>query len=482
MNKKIIGMGVKHFPFTNEQVSLYSSNDNVSLVDSDIILFSPKFFNYPHYNQQNFDGQQLLTKDQSILFQDEFLYWQIEMELAIKKRKTVFVFCEQPKRFYFHSESLVCPDFFIGSLLLLDIPYLKKYRFVSGEEIKYHNKKTILKPLWESFQKYFYHKIAFQKKHFSEDVYFVPKNFNPKDRESDVFGGIITTPSGGFIVVLPAIDFHHPDFIKKSQCLKTGIHNVYDEKKLLTLSNQLIYHLIQIDYTLKSYYTLTPHPKWFSHDNFKINTASKIEKDITNLQTKIQKLSQNKLYLEQCLERERIFHRLLFENGKPLEEAVITCLKLIGFKNTSYYDKQPQFDIICKSKEGICLGEIESKDNKSIGIDAISRLIKMLKEYIENEKLKIPLKGVLFGNGYRFEEPTTRQNQFTNECIQVAKQNNIALVCTTDLFYISQHLKNHLDITFATKCRQMILSTKGIALFKSLFEQGPSQQTSQLQN
>ena len=471
MGEKIIGLGVKHFPFTNEQISLYSSSDHVSLIDGDIILFTPKFFSYPHYNQKKFDGEQLLTKDQSILFKDEFQYWQIEMELAMRKRKTIFVFCEQPKRFYFHSESVLSPDFFIGSLLLLDIPYLKKYRLVSGKEIQYHNKNNILKPLWEDFQKYFCHKIAFQKNHFSEDVYFVPKNFNPKNEESEVFGGVITTSSGGFVVALPTIDFQHFDFIKKQQYLKTGIQNVYDEKKLLTLSSQLLYHLIQIDYTLKSYYSLTPPPKWSLYDNFKINTASRIEKDINNLQTRIQKLSQNKIHLEQCLEKERILHRLLFENGKPLEEAVINSLKLIGFKNISYYDKQSQFDIICKSKEGICLGEIESEDHKAIDINAISQLTKRLKEHTKNEKVKTPLKGVIFGNGYRLTEPINRLNQFTNECIQMAKQNNIALICTTDLFYMSQHLKNCSDVSLATKCRQTILSTKGLTSFNPLFKQ-----------
>ena len=67
------------------------------------------------------------------------------------------------------------------------------------------------------------------------------------------------------------------------------------------------------------------------------------------------------------------------------------------------------------------------------------------------------------------QEPTKRPNQFTNECIQAAKQKNIALICTTDLFYITQHLKTHLDITFKTKCRQIILSTKGLVSFNSLF-------------
>ena len=469
MGKQIIGMGLKHFPFKDEQVNFYSSSDNVSLIDGDIILFSPKFFNYPRYDQKPFDGKQLLTKDQSALFQDEFQYWQIEMEIAIKKKKTVFIFCEQPKRFYFHSGSYLYPDFFIGSLLLLDLPCLKRYRLISGKEIKYYNTNTILKPLWEDFQKYFWHKIAFQKKHFSEDVYFVSKNFNPKNEESEIFGGIIHTSSGGFVVVLPAINFKHPDFIKNHQCSKDDPQNVYDKKKLLDFSNQLIQHIIQIDSTLKSYYTLTPTPSWFNYNRFQINTASKIEKDIKNLQVKIQKFDQNKIHLKNLLEREKVPYRLLFEKDRLLKEAVTICLKLIGFNTTSHHDKQLQFDMMCKSKEGMFLGEVESKKNKAIDIDKIDELIKKLEEYIRNTKLKTPLKGVLFGNGHRLEEPTKRPNQFTNECIQAAKQKNIALICTTDLFYITQHLKTHLDITFKTKCRQIILSTKGLVSFNSLF-------------
>ena len=435
MGKQIIGMGIKHFPFKDEQVNFYSSSDNVSLIDGDMILFSPKFFNYPRYDQKTFDGKQLLTKDQSALFQDEFQYWQIEMEIAIKKKKTIFIFCEQPKRFYFHSGSHLYPDFFIGSLLLLDLQCLKRYRLISGKEIKYYNTNTILKPLWEDFQKYFWHKIAFQKKYFSEDVYFVPKNFNPKNEESEVFGGIIHTPSGGFVVVLPAINFKHSDFIKNHQCSKDDLQNVYDKKKLLDFSNQLIQHIIQIDSTLKSYYTLTPTPSWFNYNKFQINTASKIEKDIKNLQVKIQKLDQNKIHLKNLLEREKVPYRLLFEKDRLLKEAVTICLKLIGFNTTSHHDKQLQFDMMCKSKEGMFLGEVESKKNKAIDIDKIDELIKKLEEYIRNTKSKTPLKGVLFGNGHRLEEPTKRPNQFTNECIQAAKQ-KILLLSTQQIYFI----------------------------------------------
>ena len=466
MNKKIIGMGTKHFlPFQDEQINFYSSSDDSSLIDGDLILFSPKFFDYPCYNNKKFDGEQLLTKDQSELFQEEFQYWQIEIDNAIKEKKTVFVFCEQPKRFYFYSESFVYPDFFIGSLLLFDLSCLKKYRLVSGKKIEYRNKNTLLKPLWEDFKKYFCYEIAFQKKDFSEDVYFVPKNFNPKKEDSDVFGGVIKTPFGGFVVVLPAINFKHPDLR-----LEVSTQNVYNNEKAFKFSNQLIQHIIQIDLALKSYHNPTPPPLWSSNDKFKIDAVSKIEQDIDKVETKIQNLDQNKTDLEKHLEQAKMPHRLLFESCKMLEEAVTACLKLMDFDTNSYRNQELEFDVMCKSKEGICLGEVEGKDNKAVDTNKLSRLIRNLKEYIKIGNEKNYVKGVLFGNGYRFEEPIKRPNQFTDKCIEIAKQQNIALICTTDLFYISQYLEKYPNANFATKCREAILSTKGIVSFDPIFK------------
>ena len=466
MNKKIIGMGTKHLlPFQDEYIDFYSSSDDASLIDGDLIVFSPKFFDYPCYNQKEFDGEQLLTKEQSQLFQDEFQYWQIEIDNAIKEKKTIFIFCEQPKRFYFYSESLVYPDFFVGSLLLFDLSCLKRYHLVSGQEIKYRNKNILLRPLWEDLKKYFCYKIAFQKKDFSEDVYFVPKNFDPKKEDSDVFGGIIKTPSGGFVVVLPAINLEHPD-------LKLGIRtqNVYNNEKVFKFSNQLIQHIIQIDLALKSYHNPTPPPLWFNNNKFKISAISKIEQNINETETKIQKLNQKKINLEKRLEQAKTPHKLLFESGKMLEKAIAACLKLIGFNTHSYRNREPEFDVMCKSKEGICLGEVEAKDNKAVGTNKISLLIRNLNEYIKKGNKENQVKGVLFGNGYRFEEPTNRPNQFTDECIKTAKQHNIALVCTTDLFYISQYLGKYPTANFATKCREAILSAKGIVVFDPIFK------------
>ena len=143
----------------------------------------------------------------------------------------------------------------------------------------------------------------------------------------------------------------------------------------------------------------------------------------------------------------------------------------MGFiKAQNYKDAESEFDVIFKSNEGIGLGEVEGK-NKAVDVTKISQLIRNLVEYIKKDNRESVPKGVLFGNAYRLDQPKQRSKQFTDKCIQIANQQNIALVCTSDLFYISQHLQKHpSDTIFATKCRKLILSSKGLVSFDSILK------------
>ena len=245
MDKQIIGMGIEHFPFQRGQVNLYSSSDRKSLMDGDVILFSPKIFSYSFHDEHK--GKPLLTQGQSRIFRNEIRYWKSEFQPAMLEKKTIFIFCEQPPEFYYyesefdesgneHELNEIC--FFDPFSKLL---FLRNSRITSGQEIRYFNKKTILKPLWDDFKKYFNYKIAFT--YFPGDVHFVPKNFDSK-RKSEVFGGIIKTSSGGFLVVLPALNFQHPDLVEYKSYSPSpfvgGETYKTNKKEAYQLSNQLI--------------------------------------------------------------------------------------------------------------------------------------------------------------------------------------------------------------------------------------------------
>jgi hypothetical protein len=58
--------------------------------------------------------------------------------------------------------------------------------------------------------------------------------------------------------------------------------------------------------------------------------------------------------------------------------------------------------VVFESEEGRLIGEAEGKDNKAINVDKLRQLSMNIHEDIQREEVTTPAKGVLFGNGYRF--------------------------------------------------------------------------------
>lgn len=69
-------------------------------------------------------------------------------------------------------------------------------------------------------------------------------------------------------------------------------------------------------------------------------------------------------------------HRaLLFEKGKPLENAIIETLRMLGSTAEPYRDSDSEFDVVFESAEGRLNGEAEGKDNKAVNIDKLRQLV-----------------------------------------------------------------------------------------------------------
>ena len=154
--------------------------------------------------------------------------------------------------------------------------------------------------------------------------------------------------------------------------------------------------------------------------------------------------------------------RLLYEQGKQLEEAILEALVLFGFEATPYADAESQFDALFNSPEGRCLGEAEGKDNKAISVDKISQLERNLQEDFARDEIDDYAKGVLFGNAYRLIPVAQRGDFFTTKCVSAAKRGSIALVRTPDLFAPAKYLKEHSpDDQYAKQCRDAIFKSIG---------------------
>jgi hypothetical protein len=151
----------------------------------------------------------------------------------------------------------------------------------------------------------------------------------------------------------------------------------------------------------------------------------------------------------------------LYEQGKPLESAVLEAMRLFGFDAQPFSNGESEFDGVFQSPEGRCLGEVEGRDNRPINIDKFSQLERNLQEDFAREEITEHAKGVLFGNAFRLMPINERGEFFTAKCLSASKRINAALVRTPDLFAPARYLKETPDDAYAEACRKAIFNTAG---------------------
>jgi hypothetical protein len=86
---------------------------------------------------------------------------------------------------------------------------------------------------------------------------------------------------------------------------------------------------------------------------------------------------------------ESILQDLLFEQGKPLENAVTKALRILGFEAENYDDGELELDQVITNSEGHrYIGECEGKDNKDIDITKFRQLLESLNADFDREEVE----------------------------------------------------------------------------------------------
>jgi hypothetical protein len=151
----------------------------------------------------------------------------------------------------------------------------------------------------------------------------------------------------------------------------------------------------------------------------------------------------------------------LYEQGKPLEKAVLEGLQILGFSANPFTEGDSEFDVVFTSPEGRFIGEVEGKDNKAINIDKLSQLERNLQEDFAHEDVTEFAKGILFGNAERLTHPSKRREAFTDKVQTGAKRAGVGLVRTPDLFEPVRYLRDQDDPEYAKSCREAIFNATG---------------------
>lgn len=459
MSKKIITVGFE-IPGHSELFNYYTSEQ--SLLDADLIVFEPTFY-YEHGS--SYQGKTCYTDDSSFRLKEDTNHWRNELITALENGKTVFVFFKKFEEFFVQTgqkqysgtgRNQRTTNFVAGSHNYNFFPIsIPKIIAKSGNEIIYEGN-PIFATFWTEFGKYLKYESYFDER--TEHSIFLTKT-----GEKTV--GSLYKVGKGNLVLLPPLKYSEEDFIQKN---KNGI-NSWNQNGV-KFGSRLVKSLVDIDKVLRSQGDKTPPPDWSQLSEYEIPQIKKIQKEITNIDNKIDSLKSKKSHMLEKISNEESLKNLLYEKGTALEKSIIEGLQLLGYRAENYNDGESEFDQIIISPEGVrFVGEAEGKDNSAINIDKFRQLESNIQEDFQKNEVSEPAIGILFGNAFRLTDPNKRSDYFTEKCLKNAKRLNSILIKTPDLFRVANYVKASKNATFARKCRESILSSLGtIVIFPEI--------------
>ena len=98
MTKRVFSVG---FDIPNPDVESVQFKSNGSILDADIVIFSPTLDNYSPDDE--YAGQPLLSQWDSNQLRQHTQHWRSELTIALEHGKNVFLFLEEISDHYMHS-------------------------------------------------------------------------------------------------------------------------------------------------------------------------------------------------------------------------------------------------------------------------------------------------------------------------------------------------------------------------------------------
>ncbi|MDK9717431.1 MAG: hypothetical protein OEL57_05915 [Trichlorobacter sp.] len=255
------------------------------------------------------------------------------------------------------------------------------------------------------------------------------------------------------------MDFYPESFTKEKANKQTWI------PAAAKFAGRFIAAVVALDKSLRSSGEITPEPVWASQEKFALGPEVSLRQQLLAAEQEVEIAQKRKEAVLDELKSAGNFRALLFEKGKPLENAIIQALRLLNFKAEPFKDSSSEFDVVFESAEGRLIGEAEGKDNKNISIEKLRQLAMNIHEDLQRDEVNAPAKPVLFGNAYRLQPLEERSDPFTEKCHTTAATSSTALVFTPDLFLPIQYLITQPDDEYAQKCRHAILTGVGRIAF-----------------
>jgi len=461
--KRIITVGFE-IPGLADRYEPYDSSQ--SLLDADIVVFSPELEHY--HAGTSYQGEACYDEDVSFRLKEDSRRWRAELSTALADGKTVVVFLRRYESLFVHTGRKEYSGTGRNARVTAIVERYNNYAFLpveiprvvpkEGTEVKFGGH-----PVFATFWTDFRHHLKYEC-YFDEQV-SAPLMFTTTGNKPV---GALLSLGKGHLVLLPTLVY--PDeFVDRSpgKALWT--------KEALEFGSRLVQALTDIDSALRSAVETTPAPEWAGKRPYSLQREIECRTQVERVSQEIQNLVSQRNVLLDDLRKEGLLRNLLFEKGKPLEDAIAQALGILGYKAERYEDGSLEIDHVIVSPEGDrFVGEAEGRDNARIAIDKFRQLESNIQEDLERDDVEGPAVGVLFGNGFRLTEPTERECQFTDKCMKNAQRLGAVLVPTSELFRAARYVKESGDEGFARECRKAMIGGRGAIVSFPVAPEGAS--------
>jgi len=444
------------FELPGDEFEYISFESDQTLLDADIILFEPTFGDCT--TSGSYNGLPVLTEHSSFAVNQYLKHWRSEIIAAVKAGKLVIVYLARPvdhcrytgeKQFSGTGRSRVTTNIVTQISSYEAVPSLKGVSAKSGKGIRLEKDAGYIAPYWKEFSEY---------SPYEAEIEGEFKRVLLKSNTGNRILGAAVHGNDGTLLFLPPLRYDTEGFVRYDGRSKKSFWT----EEALIFGKKLAAALVALADSLRQSSQTTPAPVWTSDSQYRLCAEAEIESAISICVKEIGEKKETKTRLEAQLKEAGNLRRLLFEQGRPLESAILEALRLFGFVAEPFANGESEFDAVFVSPEGRCLGEAEGKDNRPINIDKFSQLERNIQEDFARDEVTDYAKAVLFGNAFRLHPLAERNNFFTDKCLSAAKRVRAALVRTPDLFGPAKYLKeNPTDIEYAKLCRASILIAEG---------------------
>ena len=459
MAKSIITVGLEIPGVKTKYASL---NSKLSLLDFDISVFNPSIYSYYGYEKE-YMGKPALNDSESFKLKEDLKHWRREILEAVKAGKTVFLLLNDLEEVFVATGKVSYTGTGRNRRGTRHVDLHSNYSIIpggidvvasKGKSMKLHGSNNILSTYWSELSELSEYRVL-----ISGDG--VKPLIITRTGEKIVGSRLMYENAPGSLFLLPYINFERDKFAEFDKEKEKD----YWTKEAVQFGNRLLSAIVGVDKAAREDSQISVAPDWVDSELYMLPAEKQIQSELLLIETKLEAIQKEKEIKQQLLLEETVLKRLLYEKGKPLENAVRIALTLMGFKVSPFENSESEFDVVFECEDGRLIGEVEGRDSKSINIKKLRQLDMNINEDFDREHVTEMAKGALIGNAFRFSNPEARKEFFTEKCLTAANRSQIALIRSIDLFSVANFLSRKKSKVFSKNCRLEILNTTGVVVF-----------------